>query len=211
MGSTNDTYELIVQGIVADTQHIHTLHFRQVTPALKAEDLVTSYMSVANATYRGIFSSGDRPWMIVKAHPVCGTPPLEAGYEVATSAPNDAGTRTGTFDSAASFVAGLVTLKTGLAGRTRQGRFFLGGLHDADYARNDVGAGYVTMLNAYCNALKAAYVTPGTSAAWRLVIHSRKLAAVPGTQCQDSSAPVTTLTVSPYVTTMRSRKKGHGL
>ena len=104
-------------------------------------------------------------------------------------------------------------MRTASAGKSRRGRFYIGGLWENDVSGNSVVVGAVDhgdALDAYIVAL-ARYVASGASTAlYRLVVHSHKLSLVPGTQCQDSSTPVTGFIRRVTVGTMRSRMPGHG-
>lgn len=206
----NDTLELTVQGTVASTQHIHSLHFRSIG-VLAADVLITEWMASCATTYRALFVTNDSPCQLLRAEVVCGAEPLPAAVEFVPAAGTQLGTRTASAgERSPAFVAALVTERTALAGRSRMGRFFIGGLTDGSFDLNDLAASYLTLVNAYIAALLAQFVTPSTPS-FRQVVHSRKLAAVPGTQCQDSSAAVTAMIPSTRPTTMRSRKLGHGL
>jgi hypothetical protein len=208
--ATNDTFEFACRGVVNGTQHIHTLHFRQVDPVLDGGNLITHWQTNCQTAYRGLFHNSQTPVLNLKAAKVCGATPLPAPVEVGVTGATTFGTRTTTGDNLPAFVACQVALKGTLAGKSRQGRFFLGGLWEADNVGNDLTAAYLLLVQAYIDVLKAQYVT-GTPTAWQLVVHSRKLAAVPGTACQDSSDRVANIIANTRPTTMRSRKYGHGL
>jgi hypothetical protein len=209
--ATNDTLLLQVMGNQVGNQHIHTLAFRQVVPDGTPSQLITAWRTAAETQYRAIFHTTTTPVEKIKCGYICGTLPLGAPEELELIGTARNGTRSTAGDQSPSFLASYTKLRTALAGRSRQGKFFIGGLLETDVAYNDIQASYLTLIAAYNAALVAAFVTPGIGANWRLVVHSRKLAAVPGTQCQTSSAPVTTITTTVGVTTMRSRKTGHGI
>lgn len=208
----NDTLMLSVRGTVGGQQHIHTLHFRAgTTTAAPETDLITAWMGAPFAAYRALFRTTFNPALLIRASQVCGSLPLRSPAEVAPATAAQVGTRGLAGDDMPSFLAALVSIKTTLAGRTRIGRFFIGGLNELDCSGNALQTGLITVLQAYVDALKAAFVTPGAPE-FRLVVHSRKLASQePPLDCLVSSAPVTNLIVSTAPTTMRSRKMGHGL
>lgn len=209
--AVGDTYEFAAQGVVATTQHIHTLHFRSLNPVGNAAGLITAWSSGALTQYRACFSINDTPTTLLKARAVCGTEPLPAGAEVVpTPSSNTQGTRATGAEKEPAFVACTVRELSDLAGRSRQGRFFLGGLQDADVLMNNLATAYVTIVQAYASQLMTVFGPNGTNGDWRLVVHSRKLAQ-PGVDCLESSTPVTSLVVTAGVTTMRSRKVGHGV
>jgi len=210
MGAVNDTYELRVIGHILSQQHIHTLHFRQSAAGVGAAELITQYSGAPLTAYRACFSIDDPCVEMLHAQMVCGSVPLEAAVEVNRSPFSaQAGSRVSNVDRSPTFMAGLVSIKTAFSGRSRRGRFFLGGLRDSDFLQNSMDAAWIALAQAYANALKAAFVT-AVGANFYQVIHSRTLAAVPGTDCQSSSTLVTDYVVSTVPTTMRSRKLGHG-
>lgn len=205
----NDTLELMVRGTVNDTMHIHTLHFRSQGVGDAGGALAASWQTSAMTAYRACFPSGQSPVQLIRAKVICGALPLPAPVEVVPAGPSQLGTTTETGDLMPAFMASVTAVKGTLQGRTHSGRFFLGGLLETDNARNTLTAGYLARVQAYIDALKAAYVT-GTPPLFQLVVHSRKTALIPGTDCLVSSSPVSNLVVSVRPTTMRSRKVGHG-
>jgi hypothetical protein len=151
----NDTYQLQVIGTAVGNQHIHDLHFRQVTPGLGAADLITDWTAAAMTQYRALFHTTMAPTQILRARQVCGSTPLEAYYDVAPAPASTMGTRAAAGDQQPAFLATHVKLRTALAGRSRIGKFFLGGMMELDVAYNDVQAAYLTLVQAYCAALAA--------------------------------------------------------
>lgn len=209
----NDTVELAVKGTVFGQQHIHTLHFRCIEPLASQDDLLDEYVLSCLGPYRGIFTAASNPAEILSVRHVCGGIPLEATVERVPAAV--VGTRVVSGDAAPSFIAQLVNERTNLAGKTRQGRFFIGGMMEADMAGNNIASGantHFTVVTTYLDALRAAYITPATPPnGFKLVVHSRKLASVPGTECQASSTYVADFRRSMIITTQRSRKVGSGI
>lgn len=223
MVAINETVMLSVIGTVATQQHVHTLHFR-ANGVGSMTALLTDWQSTSMTAYRGMFRLTDNPCQILRATHVCGSLPLNATIDVIPTTANQAGTRATTTANEASLLAALVSVKGESSGRRRQGRFFIGGLMGGDIVGNDLNAAHVGRVQAYCTAITTAYIS-ATSPSWRLVVHSRYLsephpaytdskgnaipAYTPG-NCQDISTPVAALIVRPSVTTMRSRKPGHG-
>lgn len=206
----NDTYLLTVRGTANSTQHIHTLHFREGASVTGAAGLLTAWQGTPMTAYRAMFHTGTTIIESIKAQEICGTPPLPAASEFVPAPAGQLGTRANTNEPMPAFLATQVKLTTGLAGRSRQGRFFIGGMWENDNSSNSLATAWVALVQAYCDALKAIFVTPGAPD-FRLVVHSRKLAAQVGMQCQNSSTSVTNLIINLQPTTMRSRKLGHGL
>lgn len=208
--ATNDTLMLSVIGTNLGQQHIHTLHFREGLTATGPAQLITLWKTSCRAAYVGCFHATHLPVQLIKAEYVCGALPLPAGAENVPIAGDQAGFLTATGDPSPSFLSSLTILRGTLKGRSRQGKYFIGGSYEVDVTGQTFAASYITQLQAYAAALTATFITP-LSPDYRLVVHSRKLAAVPGTDCVVSSTPVGALVVSDRVTTMRSRKLGHGI
>lgn len=207
----NDTSQLAVIGSVGGIDHVHTLHFRALNPATDELSLIVAWASAARTLYRDLFGPSDLPVLRYTARQVCGSVPLRAAVEVTEVDPNRAGTLSTNGQLLPTFNAAVVSVRTALSGRTRRGRFFLGGLREDYSSGNVLDPNYVARVQSYVNALMSAFGPSGSVADWRLVVHSRKLAAtVPPIPCQDSSTQVTGMIVRPNHGTMRSRKLGSG-
>jgi len=215
----NETAMLSVIGTVQGQQHVHTLHFRQIDAAPTAMDgLIDDWEANAMPSYKAIFLPADSPVQTIRATHVCGGLPLDAPAEQVPAAV------IGTRGSAGwlpgpSLLAQVVGEKTAFSGRSRQGRFFIGGVDDHDHQGNTFTIGTVNAgepshygrVTAYLDALAARYFAGVGSLVWKLVVHSPKLASVGGTACQDSSTAVTGWKRQVLVTTMRSRRPGSGI
>jgi hypothetical protein len=216
--------------VVTVTQHIHTLHFLQGDGGVDGEDLINAWETAAQTAYRNCFSVYSNPNLELEAKMVAGVGAFPSPDIITPIVANRTGTRdVAGSDFMPSFMAALVTEKGSLAGRRYSGRFFLGGLYEADCSANTMNAGYITLVQAYCNALKTAFVTPALPA-WRLFCYSKLLGegdpnhtkrnpiagqprlADPVTQVapQLAGSAVRDLVPSTRPTTMRSRKLGHG-
>jgi len=226
----NDVWMLSVKGSVLESQHIHTLHFLQVSDSIGGTDLITAWQTAALTAYRNLFSIYASPVLEIEARVAASVGPPPSPDVVVPIVASRIGTRdVAGSDFMPSFMAGLVIEKGMLAGRRYSGRFFIGGLYEADNSANSLTAGYVTLLQNYCNALKTAFVTP-TTPPWRLFCYSKLLGegdpnhtirnpVAGGARLPDPVAQVAPqlagsavrdLVVSPRPTTMRSRKYGHG-
>lgn len=228
---TNDVWLLTVQGMVTETMHVHTLHFRENAGESSGVDLITAYTAAPLTAYRGMFSQYTFPVQLIRAQKVCGSVPLPSANELAYATAAQGGTRNTTSqDPMPAYVAALVNERGSLAGRRYRGRFFIGGLHEIDCIGNTLQPTYLAMVQAYINALKAAFVTPAIPP-WRLFAFSNLLAdgdpfhtrrnpnppperiadPVAAVSCELAGSDVADLIVSTRPTTMRSRKLGHGL
>lgn len=207
--ATNDTVLFSVKGTVATQTHVHTLHFREGVGPTDPAALISSWIGLPRNAYRAMFSADDAPVELVKVSYVCGSLPFAAGAEYIESGSNRLGSRSGGADKAASFLATNVRSASQRAGKRWTGGFFIGGMADGDSDRNTASGAYLALVQSYCDALLAAYGPAVAIPAWRLVVYSRTT-ALSGGDCLGSSSPIMSLQPNPSVTTMRSRKTGHG-
>lgn len=209
----NDTTRLIVRGRTEGQTHLHTLSFRQVSlPAgVPEQDLIDDWRANLLTPYRAVWPSFNTLAVLtVSAQHICGTIPLRATIEAAEPGATQPGTRTTSTEALAPWLSTRTRLLTAFSGRERRGQFFIGCLVEADVIVATLQASVMTPLAAYAAALIARYGPSGTSTNWRLVVHSRKLASVPGTACQDSSTLVTSALATNVLTSQRSRRAGSG-
>jgi len=144
----------------------------------------------------------------ITAQRICGSLPLPARTELSVGQP---GTRNVSVqgDPLAPWLSLAVNESTGLAGRSRHGRFFMSGGYEGDVTGESLVVNvnqWNNLVLAYIAALNGAFVTGTPPLDWVLVVHSKKLAAQPGTQCNQSSTPVTGLSLVARLTTQRSRR-----
>jgi len=209
--AVNDTAQLAVKGTVLGQTHVHTLHFRNIDGLATEQAIIDAWQTNARTAYRNMFDNSDTPVDLITARQICGTVPLRAPVEEVEVAPNRVGGADFTTDPMAPWLAGIVSVRTSSAGRSRRGRFYIGGLYESEVNGAQLVANHIARLQAYVDALVTNFVTPATPASgWKLVVHSRKLAAVPGTQCQNSSTFVAGMIVRADMGSMRSRKAGSG-
>jgi hypothetical protein len=209
--AVNDTEELSVTSTLAGQDLVNTYHFRCLTPdtfsPLTYEQvLIDAWQASCYTTYRAMTPT---PVQIarISARQVCGSPPLRARIDESVG---QAGSYFASGDVHAPWMAVLVREKTAFAGRSYQGRNFYHIGYEDDVTGVNVNAARRTAIDAYNTALMAAFGPSGTNPDFRLVVHSHKLASVPGTQCQNSSTQVINLSTSTYLTTMRSRRSRSG-
>jgi hypothetical protein len=205
----NDTYFFTAQGSLLGRSYVHTLHFREVVLSVApnpAQQLIDDWQSGCQAAWLSLHPT----WYTLirlTAQRVCGALPLPARVEEAVGL---VGTRGGTGgEGLAPWLSIAVNEATGLAGHSRHGRFFVSGGTENDIngeVLSTGGTSWLGLTQAYCTAVSTKFGPIAASPDWRLVVHSRKLADVPGTQCQDSSTPVTSLSPTARLTTQRSRR-----
>lgn len=206
MVSTNDTAELALVGTRGGQTVICTHHFRmtEVGTGRTLQDLIDKWQAAAQAAWLAILTS-DYTLQKVRARHVCGSVPLDATVEETVNA---AGSRGAATAATPPWFALVIRERTASAGRERRGRFYVPVCDEADFAGDTIQAGILANYTAYAAALTGAFLPGGSQiGTWQMVVHSRKLAAVPGTQCQASSTVVTSLPVQAVLTTQRSRRQ----
>lgn len=205
MVALNDTAELAVIGSRLGQQVIVTHHFRHITgPGPQTlQNLIDSWQAVAQVPWLA-YQRPDYTLVKLRARHVCGSLPLDATTEETV---NLAGTSNVSANPLAPWLAVVVRARTAAAGRSRRGRFFVPLTAEEDVAGEAIVAGTQTLIQAYVTALQNAFIGVGaTNTDWALVVHSRKLAGIPGTQCQNSSTIVTSLALQTALTSQRSRR-----
>jgi hypothetical protein len=209
----NETSRLIVEGRSEGQVHLHTLAFRQVSlPAGGPEqDLIDDWRANLLTAYRALWPTfATQAVLTTSATQICGSIPLRATVEMAEPGATQPGTRTTATEALAPWLCARARLLTAFAGRERRGQFFISALVEADVVVATIQTSFMTPFSAYCAALIARYGPSGTSTNWRLVVHSRKLASVPGVACQDASTLVTSALATNVLTSQRSRRSGSG-
>jgi hypothetical protein len=173
--------------------------------------LIDEWQSACRTAYRAIFPSVVTPIEVLTARHICGAIPLRAAVEEVETTANQAGTRVTAGQMLASWLASLTSVRTASAGKSRRGRFFLGGMVEDDVAGATISGSYLTAVNAYAQALLNTFGPAGTSTNWKWVVHSHALSKTgPSVPCQNSSTPVTGFIVRNLMTTMKSRRAGSG-
>lgn len=206
----NDTYYFTAQGTLGGRSYIHTLHFRELVGPIvgnPSQDLINTWQAACQAQW---LAAHPTVYTLVRltAQRICGSPPLPSRVEEGVGAQ---GTRTGIGqgDPLAQWLSIAVNQSTGLAGKSRHGRFFMSGGFEGDIAGEVLTTGasaWLGVVQAYCTALGTRFVQQAVPLNWDLVVHSPTIAKIPGTQCTVSSEPVTALGVVSRMTSQRSRR-----
>ena len=206
--SANETYQLSVVGSCQGQDVVHTLHFREVAyvpPPSFEQRIIDQWQANCRASYVNIFTTAFALSKL-RCQKVCGTLPLP----VAVEETDTLGGQRVISRLSPPWMAARVKENGVSAGRSRQGRFFLWVPEDDDAVGVNLTAAFVALQQTYINTLGRWLAGGADAGEARLVVHSRKLAAVPGTQCQDSSTLVGSYTSGAYLTTMRSRRSRSG-
>lgn len=112
--------------------------------------------------------------------------------------------------TSASFIATLVTIRTGLGGKTHKGRFFLPPAGEANTNVSILDAGIVDQINNFLVCLAGKFIGAGASTPWRIGVLSRKTFVNTPGNFDAAFTEATSLTVSPVAAIMGSRKVGRG-
>jgi len=207
----NDTSFFKVTGQLRGRQYIHTLHFRHLSVPVGGANpdqvLIDAWQTVAQAAWLQAHTS-DYSMQTISAQRICGSPPLPSPTLEASGLTGTRSPASG--DPLSPWLCLRANEGTGLAGRSRHGAFFFSGGWELDVNQDvpDPTAGrWLPLAQSYCTALMTGFGPSGSNSDFRLVVHSRKLASVPGTQCDQASTQVTSLVVTPRLTTNRSRRQ----
>jgi len=178
-------------------------HFREIsgltTPANRRSvaDIAMGILSTVQVTQLGY------PSVIIKQM----TPtPFDEDIYFPSSPVNGAQAINGTNTT----VAAVITKRTGTAGKTHRGRFYLAGTPDNYFDPNVITAAGTTALQNMANALLAAFGPSGSNTFMQLGLYSRTIGGsspftVAGWQ------PVTRLDVQPIAGNQRRRRIGVGM
>lgn len=108
-----------------------------------------------------------------------------------------------------SYCAGLISIKTGVAGRRNRGRFYIAGIPETGQTASRLTNGELALLVAFATCLANKFVIPNNNFPMRLGVLSRK--NVQGGQNIGAAfREATVLTTTNVLATMRRRKLGVG-
>ena len=208
--TVGDVVQLRVQGTVQGQMHLHTLHFQYVGAGATEQGLIDNWQGATRTAYRGCFSTTDLPVQLLTATQVCGTLPLRQATEEAELTANQAGTISQSTDPAPSWLAVVFSLRTGLQGASRRGRFYMGGLYEGAIGGNNLNTASLPTWQAYATQLLAGFGAGGSYADYRLTVWSKTLRDIPGSTCASSNNLVTGILLRQPLGSMKSRKPGSG-
>jgi hypothetical protein len=235
MLTNGDVYEVSLRATNLTQAHYNVLHIRLLDDQTES-NFLTNLQAFCNA-WKEVWRGGQNAnfaWQSYRAVQVAG-----AGitYDTTTCRRSGGdlydGIFTGTLvggissaDSLASFNALAILLKTGLAGRSRQGHAYIGGNSENDVNGNTWASAMVAARQADLDAFVGVYGNLGTDTHLEWVVFSRFIASgckyVPAlpkpvlthVQAGDqagASRIIRTATISPLVTPMHRRKSGIGI
>lgn len=126
---------------------------------------------------------------------------------IATAPANSVGALGAT---SASFLASLISVRTGGGGRRGRGRMFLPPAGEANIAQSAIDGPTLVLLTAFAACLAGKFLGAGPSTPWRMGVYSRKNDADATGTFDNSFRVATSLNPVADVACMRSRRKGHG-
>lgn len=235
MLTAGDVYEVAVRSDYIGDKFLNVLH-AQLLVNRSAVQLQADLLAFANAwkeVWRPSQSNGVA-YERFDAHQVAGT---DVSYSVVTcrliGGDVYGAVLTGTLAGGVSGTDGLATYnnvaaihRTGLRGRSRMGKSFIGGWTEGQVVTNTMASGTVTTLQTALDVFRGVYGSGGTNANLQWVVFSRFIAsgckyvnALPKpilthVQAADpgaSTSPVLTSTVSGTLVPMHRRKHGVGI
>lgn len=206
---TGDVWQVQVRGRVVTQDHVHTLHFRDITGLAAPTAIVTVWQASCRTAFRNLFESDDLPVQDYVITQVCGSLPFAASAAATEPGATQGGTRTSSSDLVPSWLARVISWRTAFSGRRYRGRSYLGGMHESWLSFNTLSAGDITLMDAYANTILTAFGPTGSSSDWRAVVYSQRARDL-GATCIAAGSQITGFLSRTQVGSMKSRKLGHG-
>jgi hypothetical protein len=199
----DDIYEVVVEATLHSQQIINVYHFRGssglsslqgVINALK-DCVVSSLLPALSVDYRLLYVRGKTIY-----------PTLSDEIVVAAGAGDTGGDAN---QSDVSFAAGLMSLRTGLGGRSNRGRKFIAGIPENGIQSSRLTTPQLAALVAFAACLAGKFVSSFSSSPYFIGVLSRKEIKAGATPLV-AFKTVTTFTNSNVVSTQVRRKVGRG-
>lgn len=198
--AVGDIYRLscVWERAASQDNAVNVFHFRQGDPPIfdtPAEDLVGAFVEEVELAYSNCVNPG---YALTKYTVRQVTGGLEI-FEQSTNIPGNVGSAT---TQLAAQVAGIVSWRSGLAGRSRRGRTYLPPADELEISSGLWIDDYITRESSFVNTMiNLMNVSTITHAAWELVIWSTVLAL---------ATPVTGVVLPRTPATQRKRRLGVG-
>lgn len=110
-----------------------------------------------------------------------------------------------------SFTSQLVSLRTGLGGRSKRGRMFLPPAPEGGVTESTLTDAQMILLVAFVTCIAGKFLAGGSDPnGWRLCVLSRKLLAANANNYNLGVTEVTNMTARKELASMRTRKLGRG-
>lgn len=199
----DDIYEVVVEGSLHSQQIINVFHF-------KGSSGLSSLTGVINALKDCVISSLlpalSHEYRLLTVRGKTIHPTLTDEIVVAAGAGDIGGTAT---DSDVSFAAGLMSLRTGLGGRSNRGRKFFAGIPESGVSVSRLTTPQLAALVAFATCLAGKFISSFSTEPYFIGVLSRK-AVKAGSTPLAAFKTVTTITTSNVVSTQVRRKVGRG-
>lgn len=108
-------------------------------------------------------------------------------------------------------LAGVVSMRTGLAGRSNRGRKYFYGIPQSEVADSQLSQDYLLLVANKWAALHDRYKPGSALAPYTWGVLHKKLGGQPVPIGANSFTAANSVVARPYVATMRSRRPGHGM
>lgn len=196
--ANGDIIRLAINGQGPNGLNVNVLHFRQIVEGTElnvAQACAAAWFDEGLTPFKATFSSR-LAVTLVQARGVIQTGPLEA-FDFPIVAGNGS---QGATDLLPGQDSAVMALKSGQAGRSKNGRQYMWPILEANQVDGKITAAQVTAIENYGNAILT-IVDPASGAEFELVVYSRK---------NISAVPVTTITVNALIGSQRRRREGVG-
>jgi hypothetical protein len=207
--AANDVVKVRTRGTLLGSRVEWGVHIRYVTVGANAQDLASSWVATVVPAMLAAVSQ-DSNWTNVTISDTNPTGSETVDLPITQPSP---GTLTG--DSLPPQDAAVVSLRTGIKGGRRRGRFYLPGLSETFQVDGRLTGTQLTNIQALIQAILNAYGPSGTESDYRLVVYSpEKLTfappRVPKPRPGTLTTQVTGWVVDPVIRTQRRRAIGVG-
>lgn len=199
----NDIVKITIVGSLHGQETNNVLHFRFTSGISTFQGLIDAILDcIRTALLPGLSNE----WRLIE---VRGKQLFPIGTdEVITPAlPGDVGGLS--VEALPSYCAGLISIKTGLAGRRNRGRFFLAGIPENGHTASRLTSGELAALVAYATCLAGKFISATSTHPYFLGVLSRKNIAS-GMNIGQAFKEATVLQTTNVLGTQRRRKVGVG-
>jgi len=117
-------------------------------------------------------------------------------------------------DALPTYVAAVCSIRTGLGGRSKRGRFYVPGVPESGQALSKLTAPQLALLIAYVTCVITTFIQNVSAGEWRLGVFSRRLGYTQATKVYDMSAgwvPATDVLARQNLGSANSRKLHRGV
>lgn len=164
-------------------------------------------MAVKECVENNLLPAVTSDWKLVRTDAKKISPTV--GDAIDSDAPNSTdGTLSPT---SVSFSASLMRISTGGGGRSGRGRLFLPPPGEAEIASSDIDGPTMILIAQFLACVAAKFIGGAATTPWRFGVLSRKKVDNVLPSFDNRFREAVSLSASPVVSCIRSRKKGHGV